>query len=96
MLTNASFQPVWQQHISSEGQEQFSVCEGETDAVLAPVSEQACFQYLVNDIYPLSDSRVELALEVCKGGIHGVVPVNGVDGDRCSRIERRSSDEDGQ
>ena len=54
--------------------------EGETDAVLAPVSGQACFPSLVKDIDPLGDSLDDLALGVCKGGIQCIVPVEGVGG----------------
>ena len=51
------------------------ISEGETNAVLAPVSGQACFPSLVEYLYPLSDSLDDLALGVCKGGVHCIVPV---------------------
>ena len=38
--------------------------EGETDAVLAPVSGQACFPSLVKYLYPLSDSLM-ISLLTC-------------------------------
>ena len=51
--------------------------EGEIDAVLAPVSGQACFPSLVKDLDPLGDSLDDLAIGVCKGGIQCIVPVEG-------------------
>ena len=68
--------------------------EGETDAVFAPVSGQACFPSLVKDLDPLGDSLDDLALGVCKGGTQCIVPVEGVWGDGSSRNGRSSSDED--
>ena len=49
--------------------------EGETDAVLAPVSGQTRFPSLIKDIDPIGDSLYDLALGVCKGGIQRIVTV---------------------
>ena len=68
--------------------------EGETDAVLAPVSGHVWFPSLVKYLDPLGDSLDDLALGLCKGGIQYIVPVEGGRGDRSSRNGRSSSVED--